>query len=55
MKIFFVITACFLCLTSCTYNISMAHTEGFATDTIDDTASNTPDVSPEISIPATAL
>lgn len=37
--------------TSCTYNISMAHTEGSATDVIDDTATNTPDVKPTVTIP----
>jgi len=37
--------------TSCTYNISMAHTSGYADDVIDDTASNTPNVSPVINIP----
>ena len=31
-----------LTITGCTYNVSMAHTQGTATDTIDDTASNTP-------------
>lgn len=38
-------------LTSCTYNISMAHTEGTAQDVIDDTASNQPNVSPNVSVP----
>lgn len=37
-----------LFLGSCTYNVSMAHTEGTATDVIDDTASNTPNISPTI-------
>lgn len=37
--------------TACTYNISMAHTEGVAEDTIDDTASNSPTVSPTINLP----
>jgi len=50
MKFLFHITVCF-CLTSCTYNISMAHTEGTASDVIDDTQSNTPDVSPTITVP----
>lgn len=40
-------------LCSCTYNVSMAHTEGTATDTIDDTASNTPNVSPNVTVPLT--
>lgn len=44
-----------LSLTSCSYNISMAHTEGTATDIIDDAASNTPDIKPVLTIPATAL
>lgn len=42
-----------LLLTSCTFNVSMAHTEGTATDTIDDTASNTPTVSPTVNVPVT--
>lgn len=37
-----------LTMCGCTYNVSMAHTQGTATDTIDDTASNTPTVSPNI-------
>lgn len=41
----------FFLLSACTYNVSMAHTSGHSTDTIDDTATNTPDVSPEVSIP----
>ncbi len=43
--------AVLLFLTGCTYNISMAHTEGSAEDVIDDTASNSPDVSPSLSLP----
>jgi hypothetical protein len=38
---------------SCTYNVSMAHTEGMADDVIDDTASNTPNVSPTVNVPIT--
>lgn len=47
----------FLSLTGCTYSITMVHTQGEATDVVDETASNTPStsVSPNISIPATAL
>lgn len=43
----------FFSFASCTYNISMAHTEGTASDVIDDTASNTPEVSPTITLPLT--
>lgn len=42
-------------LSQCTYNISMAHTQGHATDVIDDTQSNHPNISPQLSIPASAL
>lgn len=44
---------CLYSLTGCTYNVSMAHTEGVADDVIDDTASNTPTVSPTLSMPLT--
>jgi hypothetical protein len=43
-----VLFVCMLCLGSCTYNVSMAHTEGTATDVIDDNLTNTPDISPTI-------
>ncbi len=43
-----VLFVCMLCLGSCTYNVSMAHTEGSATDVIDDNLTNTPDISPTI-------
>ncbi len=44
-------------LTSCSYNISMAHTQGTAEDVIDDNASNTPttDISPNLNIPVKGL
>lgn len=44
-------------LTGCTYSITMVHTEGTATDVVDETATNTPSTSitPTVSIPATAL
>lgn len=42
-----------LFMTSCTYNVSMVHTEGQASDVIDETSANTPTVSPTVSIPLT--
>ena len=39
-------------LVGCTYSINMAHTEGVASDLIDETQSATPDISPNIDIPA---
>lgn len=47
----FIFLLCLLCLSACTYNVSMAHTQGTATDTIDDTASNNPNVSPTLTVP----
>lgn len=42
----------FLCasMASCTYSINLAHTEGHASDTIDDTDTNTPKVDPNINL-----
>jgi hypothetical protein len=53
MRILMIIASMVLC--GCTYNISMAHTTGTASDVIDDTASNTPTASPTISIPPAIL
>lgn len=51
----FVLTTLFFSLftfmTSCSYNVSMAHTQGTADDVIDDTMSNTPNVSPTLTVP----
>ncbi len=55
MKLIIVTIMMTIMMIGCTYNISMAHTEGTASDVIDDTQSNAPDVSPTVSIPATAL
>jgi hypothetical protein len=41
-----------LMTTSCAFlNVSMAHTEGTASDVIDDTATNTPDVTSSLEFP----
>lgn len=42
-------------LCSCTYSINMVHTQGSASDVVDETQSAEPDVKADISIPATAL
>lgn len=41
-------------LSSCTYSITMVHTEGEATDVIDETTTPSTNISPNLSIP-TAL
>lgn len=51
-KAFAIISLC-VSLSSCTYNVSMAHTSGYADDVIDDTNSNTPNISPNVTIPLT--
>lgn len=52
MKYILIITSFFLY--SCTYSITMVHTEGQATDIVDETATNTPStsVSPNLTIPS---
>lgn len=42
-------------VSSCTYNVSMAHTQGVADDVIDDTQRNTPDISNNLVVPASVL
>lgn len=37
--------------TACTYNVSMAHTQGSANDVIDDNASNTPSFDADVDLP----
>ncbi len=44
-----------LLLISCTLNVSMAHTQGMATDTIDDNQSTDPTVSPTVTVPISAI
>ena len=45
------------CLSSCTYSITMVHTQGEATDVVDETATNSPStsVAPTVTIPMNAL
>jgi hypothetical protein len=42
-----------LLLTACSYSINMIHSEGTATDMVDETQSPSPTVSPTVSIPLT--
>jgi hypothetical protein len=41
--------------TACTFNFSMVHTEGTAADIVDDTTSTSPTISPNVSIPVSAI
>lgn len=47
--------ACALSLTGCTISMQNIHTEGYAEDLVDETQTNTPNVSPDISIPLTGV
>ena len=42
-------------LLGCTYSINMVHTEGSASDVVDETQTPTADVKPVISIPASVI
>lgn len=42
-------------LTGCTYSITMVHTEGTASDVVDETATNTPSTSVSVPVSATTL
>jgi hypothetical protein len=42
-------------LTGCTYNVSLIHTEGEASDVIDTVQEASPDVKPQIQIPVKPL
>ncbi len=44
-----------LFLTSCTFSVTLVHTEGQATDVVDETASNAPTVTPTLNIPVKAV
>ncbi len=52
MRLFLIINL--ILLTACTYSITQVHTEGTASDVVDETATNTPSTSivPTVSIPA---
>lgn len=47
----FAIFGMFLIVVSCTYSITMVHTEGEANDVVDETSTNTPSTS--LNLPAT--
>lgn len=53
-SVFFILAIISICgCVSCTYTVSMAHTQGTADDVIDDTATNTPNIAPNVTIPMT--
>ncbi len=51
MRYFCILGIAFLA-TACTYSINQVHTEGSASDVIDETQEASPDISPTVSVPA---
>lgn len=51
MEILNIFIFIFLFLTSCTYSITMVHTQGQADDVVDETQSTSTDVKPNVNIP----
>lgn len=49
--------ACFMLflMTGCTYSITMVHTQGEASDVVDETATNTPSTSVSVPVSATSM
>jgi hypothetical protein len=39
-------------LTACTYSINQVHTEGTATDVVDENQTASPDISPNLQVPS---
>lgn len=44
-----------LIVSSCTYSITMVHTEGTASDVVDETQTSQPNVKADLNIPASVL
>lgn len=55
MKAFIMTIMMTIILTGCTYSITMVHTEGQATDVVDETATNTPSTSVSVPVSATSV
>ncbi len=50
MRNFLMMIGAILLLHSCTHSVTMVHTEGQASDVVDETATNTPSVSVPVSV-----
>lgn len=55
MKIKLINIAALLMLTSCTFSVNQIHTQGQATDTLDETQTSQPTVTPTVNIPLSAI
>lgn len=52
MRYMLILALCLMC-TACTYSITIVHSSG-STDTLDEALTNTPDISPTLTIPLTS-
>lgn len=55
LKLILCMLSCVFFLSSCTYSITMVHTQGQATDVVDEAQTAQPDVSPTVSLPVSAI
>lgn len=55
MTLMTVLAILFICLNACTYSVVMNHTEGEASDMVDENQTTSPNVSPNIVIPTPKL
>lgn len=55
MKLIITAMLSLICLTGCTYSITQVHTQGQASDVVDETATNTPSTSVSIPVSATSM
>jgi hypothetical protein len=51
MKKYLLSLFCILGLSSCTFSVTMAHTEGTASDVVDETQNTNPKIDPTINVP----
>lgn len=51
MKYYLLMLSFLLCLSGCTYSVTMAHTEGVASDVVDEEQSTNAKVDPAINVP----
>lgn len=54
-SIYFLFLSMVCALSACTYSVTLVHTEGTASDVVDDTENIKADVSPTLSVPVSPL
>ncbi len=54
-SVMIILAMCYVC--SCTYSVTLVHTQGMATDVVDETATNSPrtTATPKLTIPTAIL